>query len=296
MPQPGKNNAMKNLFALLTVLSFLGAAPDRAVAAARHLAHGVHDIAYEVRGDGPDTLVFIHGWTGNRHAWRHQLDAFPDYRRIAIDLPGNGDSSRIEDAPYTMEFFADAVRAVLDAERVDRATLFGHSMGFAVAEVFAAQYPARCAAIASIDGARFEVPADPDGQQQWRRDTQAMADAMVVEEARDAFILMLFLPDSPESLKEEILRTSRTVPLTIARAMIAGVAADWAHWLPKRVEIPCLAVYSPAYGLPPDYRENFARSYPLVEYHDVNDVSHFFMLEIPDQLNAIIASFLSRHK
>ncbi len=220
----------------------------------RRLSHAGHEIYYEVHGQGPRTLVFIHGWTGSLDTWKYQLGAFPECRRVAIDLPGNGRSSRREDAAYTM-----------------------------------------CLGIAAIDGAHFEVPADPAGREQWRKETEAMAAGMTSESAREDFIQMLFLPDTPAILKGEVLETSRTVPLVIGRAMIAGVAADLKYWLPKKVEIPCLAVYSPAYQLPPTYRDDFARMYPRVEYHEVQNVSHYFMLEIPYRLNQIISDFVARH-
>ena len=286
------------LFSLLLACSGCGQ-PHRAEFQApridKRLAFGEHEIHYEVHGQGSRTLVFIHGWTGNLQAWKNQLDAFPGTRCIGIDLPGNGQSSRREGAPYTMELFADAVRAVLDAEKVDRAFFFGHSMGFAVTEVIAAKYPERCLGLAAIDGAHFEVSADPDGPEKFQQENAAFAAAMTNEAAREGFIRMLFLPETPADLQEEILQASRTVPLSIARAMIAGVGTDWKYFLPRTVDLPCLAIYSPAYQLPPTYRDDFARIFPRAEYHEVPNVSHFYMLEIPARLNQLIADFIARH-
>lgn len=261
----------------------------------KRLPFGGHEIYYEVHGQGPRTLVFIHGWTGNLQVWKHQLDAFPGTRCIGIDLPGNGQSSRREGVPYPMELFADSVRAVLDAEKVEKAYFFGHSMGFAVTEVFAAKYPERCLGLAAIDGAHFEVAPGPDGPEKFRQENTAFAATMTNEAAREGFIRMLFLPDTPAALQDEILQASRAVPLSIGQAMIAGVGSDWKYFQPRTVDLPCLAVFSPAYQLPPTYRDDFARVFPQVEYHEVRNVSHFFMLEIPEQLNSLIADFLARH-
>lgn len=286
------------LFSLLLACSGCGRL-DRAEFPApqigKRIPFGEHEIYYEVHGQGPRTLVFIHGWTGNLQVWKNQLDAFPGYRCIGIDLPGNGQSNRREGVPYTMELFADAVRAVLDAEHVDQAFLFGHSMGFAVVEVFAAKHPQRCLGVAAIDGAHFEVSADPDGPEKFQQENAAFAGMMTNEAAREGFIRMLFLPDTPAGLQDEILHASRTVPLSIAQAMIAGVGTDWKYFLPRTVDLPCLAVFSPAYQLPPTYRDDFARTFPRVEYHEVPNVSHFYMLEIPARLNQLIADFIARH-
>lgn len=289
-------------FALILSFVLVGTGcnrPDRLPSPApqigKRLPFGEHEIYYEVHGQGLRTLVFIHGWTGSLQVWKNQLDAFPGYRSIGIDLPGNGQSSRREGVPYTMELFADSVRAVLDAERIDQAFLFGHSMGFAVAEVFASRYPQRCLGLAAIDGAHFEVAAGLDGPEKFRQENAAFASMMTNEAAREGFIRMLFRPDTPSALQDDILQASRTVPLSIGQAMIAGVGTDWKYFLPRKVELPCLAVYSPAYQLPPTYRDDFARIFPQVEYHEVPNVSHFYMLEIPEKLNTLIANFLTRH-
>ncbi len=259
----------------------------------RQLVREGREIHYQVRGDGDRTLVFIHGWTGNLDIWRYQLDAFPEHRVIAIDLPGHGRSSRA--APHTMESFADAVRAVLAAEGVERAFFFGHSMGFAVVEVIAVKYPHLCAGLGAIDGLHFDVPTDPAGQAEWQRTARAMAAAMTTEQAREQFIDALLLPETPPRLRDEILRASRTVPLSIGRAMMESVVDEVAFWQANKPDLPCLAVYSPAYRLPPAYRDDFARAFPRVEYHAVDNVSHFFMREIPARLNQTIADFVARH-
>jgi len=50
-------------------------------------------IAYDVRGAGATTLVFIHGWCCDRSFWRNQLDALAEgYRVVSIDLAGHGES------------------------------------------------------------------------------------------------------------------------------------------------------------------------------------------------------------
>ena len=86
-------------------------------------------IVYDVQGDGPDTVVFVHGWTCNRSHWDTQVQAFSNsYRTIAVDLGGHGESG-LERTDWTMPSFAEDVAAVLDRENVDRAVVVGHSMG-----------------------------------------------------------------------------------------------------------------------------------------------------------------------
>lgn len=256
------------------------------------LDFGEHTIYYEVRGHAEKTLVFIHGWTASLESWKFQLDAFPEYRVIAIDLPGNGNSSKHETADYTMEFFADSVQAVLTEEQVAKAVFFGHSMGFAVVEVVAQKYPDVCIGIGSIDGAHFEVPDDDDARKAWVDDNRSFAESLNEETGRDAFLNMLFLPDTPQILREEVFAMSRQVPLSIGRAMIAGVEKDMQYWAKRTMDIPCLAIYSPVYQLTDEYKHDFKIMYPQVEYHEIDNVSHFLMLEIPYVINQMIHDYL----
>ncbi len=74
---------------------------------------GANRIHYVTAGKGSRTIVFIHGWAGNLGFWREQVPALADKARlILIDLPGHGQSDKPQTA-YTMDFFADAVLAVL---------------------------------------------------------------------------------------------------------------------------------------------------------------------------------------
>ena len=253
-----------------------------------------NQVCYEVRGDGPQTLFFIHGWTGSRESWKYQLDAFDNYRVIAVDLPGNGRSSKNEKVDYTMDLFADAITEILKKEQVDTAFFIGHSMGFAVAEVMAQKYPEKCKGICSIDGAHFELPEDPVDKDAWIQYNRVFAQSMEDEQGRDNFINMLFLPDTPQILKDEVFNVSREVPLKIGKSMIEGVEAGRHYWEKRVMNIPCLAIYSPAYQLTPKDKADFIKMYPQVEYHEVENVSHFFMLEIPYKVNQIMVDYFSK--
>jgi sigma-B regulation protein RsbQ len=65
-------------------------------------------IVYSAAGSGPVGLVFIHGGLANRTFWDDQLREFAaDYRVIAPDLPGHGESGTNRQRWGTPEFGAD---------------------------------------------------------------------------------------------------------------------------------------------------------------------------------------------
>ncbi len=250
---------------------------------------------YEVYGDAPKAVFFIHGWAGNTHVWKFQREAFPGYKVVVIDLPGNGRSSKEEKAAYGPELFADCAAAVAKAESIGRAFFFGHSMGLAAVEVLAARHPDLCAGIGSIDGAHFEVPDDPAGRKAWVEYNRQFAAGVATAEGKEAFISMLFQHDTPPLLKDEILASSREVPLPVGKAMVDGLEKDMKYFARRRFDIPCLALYSPSYRLTPEDKAAFIRTYPRCEYRELEGVSHFFMLEIPYRVNQEIADFLEKN-
>src|SRR4051812_19258167 len=66
-----------------------------------------------------NAIVFIHGWTCNADFWKDSYNAFPNYRVIAIDLPGHGQSDKPK-LSYSMEHFAKAINAVMKEAGVRR--------------------------------------------------------------------------------------------------------------------------------------------------------------------------------
>ena len=91
-------------------------------------ADGV-SIAYEVRGEGEPTLVFVHGWSSNRNTWAAELAHFSQkYKVVAIDLAGFGASGNNREK-WTMGAFGEDVAAVIKQIGLDDAVLIGSSMG-----------------------------------------------------------------------------------------------------------------------------------------------------------------------
>lgn len=95
---------------------------------------------YKTEGQGP-AIVFIHGHMESAKIWQkfsRKLNA--RFRLIRINLPGHGKSSVFSDS-HSMEFMAEAVYAVLQHEKVEKALFIGHSMGGYVALALAESHP-----------------------------------------------------------------------------------------------------------------------------------------------------------
>ena len=85
-------------------------------------------------GTGPETIVCVHGLGGTKASFLPTVNALAeDYRVVAIDLPGFGESDKPFGAPYDAPWFARSVFEAMDALGVERAHVAGNSMGGRVA-------------------------------------------------------------------------------------------------------------------------------------------------------------------
>src|SRR6266446_8969884 len=128
---------------------------------------GTNKVHYVTAGKGKHVIVLVHCWAGNLGFWREQVPALADKARlILVDLPGHGQSDKPHTA-YTMDFFAEAVLAVMQDARVDKATLVGHSMGAPVICRVYKQAPERVVALVAVDGFLRRPKMTPEQREQF---------------------------------------------------------------------------------------------------------------------------------
>ncbi len=110
---------------------------------------------YEVHGQGPRVLVFLHGILLDANLNRRlatDLAALGN-RVILLDLPGHGRSARPQRASFhRMDTYAGHVVALLDHLGIDEAVIGGVSLGGNVSLLVAAQAPGR------VRGLVIEMP------------------------------------------------------------------------------------------------------------------------------------------
>jgi 3-oxoadipate enol-lactonase len=113
-------------------------------------------------------LVLLHGLGEGAADWDGVAPAFGRSRRVyAPDLRGHGRSDWPGD--YSVELMAADVAGFLDALRLDRVDLIGHSMGGLVGYLLAGDHPARVRRLVLEDVAVLRArergaPDRPDGE------------------------------------------------------------------------------------------------------------------------------------
>lgn len=101
-------------------------------------------------------LVLIHGAGGNHLYWGGAVRTLGDAHVYALDLPGHGRSAG--SGRTSVAQYASAVMGLLDTLGIASAVLAGHSMGGAIAQTAALEFPDRVQGLVLVGtGSRLRV-------------------------------------------------------------------------------------------------------------------------------------------
>lgn len=147
--------------------------------ALKQIDAGVLNVGYAEDGpaDGP-AVILLHGWPYDIYSY---VDVVPvlaqaGYRVIVPYLRGYGTTRFLSDAtPRNGQQAALAVDviALMDALRIDSATVAGYDWGARTADIVAALWPQRCRALVSVSGyligsqAANAMPLPPKAELEW---------------------------------------------------------------------------------------------------------------------------------
>jgi len=119
----------------------------------RVTANGI-EIHFVEQGEGP-LVLFLHGFPESWYSWRHQMPvvAAADYRAVALDMRGYGQSSKPEAiASYSISHLVGDVIGTVTALGYDQAVIVGHDWGGPVAwySVLMRPHVVRAVAVLSV--------------------------------------------------------------------------------------------------------------------------------------------------
>jgi pimeloyl-ACP methyl ester carboxylesterase len=239
---------------------------------------------WAVTGQGPKTVVLVHGWTCDSTSWALQVPELArKYRVVTLDLPGHGRSDLPKDGRFSMDLFARAVESVRRQVGATRIVLVGHSMGTPVIRQYAREYSRRVAGLVLVDG----LVSLPPGAAPSSVDISGPAGL----KAREAMIRGMFTPDTPKPLQKQITEMMLRPPAATATgAMLATFEAS--NWTDDVMTMPVLGIYADKSQLA--NREYSKKIFPAFEYVEIPGTGHFLMMEKPKEFNRLLSAFLDR--
>jgi 3-oxoadipate enol-lactonase len=261
---------------------------------ARHQHIGLH---YESTGSGPAVLLVM-GLGLPAAAWWRTIPVLArSLRVIAFDNRGSGRSD-CPPGPYsTAEMAADGV-AVLDAAGVERAHVYGISLGGMIAQEIALRHPDRVGALvlgATSAGGEAATPPDADTMAFLQR-----RPAMPDEEARWASVPYLYSArtrtERADRIGEDLAR--RRSFAFHAAGYIAQLMAAMGHDVGARlggIAAPTLVLHGMEDRMvPPDNGRALAAAIPGAELRLLEGAAHQYATDQPS-VDDDVLRFLATH-
>lgn len=259
-------------------------------------------------GAGPDVLL-IHGLGGAKSSFFDAAAALSQrYRVHALDLPGFGASSKPTTAPYTARYFADTVRATMDALGIGCAHVAGNSMGGRVAIELGLRHPDRVASLALLCPAvAFIKRAYHPLVRLMRPELGLLPHSFARQKVEDHFWSLFADPDSIDPSMADVVVDEfqriyaspggRIAFLKAARNIYldAPFGANGFYGRLSQLEAPALFVWgSHDTVIPPAFARHVARWLPSAEQIVLDGCGHVPQVERADQCSGLLERHFGR--
>ena len=239
-------------------------------------------------------IIFLHGAGMDHTGWMLQARAYAwdGWAALAPDLPGHGRSGG---APLpTLDDMSAWIGRLMDAAKIEKAALVGHSMGGAIALEAAARMPGRVTHLGII-GSAAAIPVS---------DALLTAARETPDKAYDLMTTWAISPASrigPNPIPGlSITGVNRAVfgrntPGTLANDLAA--CAVWKSGLTSAAAIKCPAIAITAERdlmTPAKRGAELAKAIPGAKYVNIPNCGHMIMAEAPDACLRALRSVIHR--
>ena len=248
------------------------------------------NIQYLKLGEGEGVpLVLLHGFGGDINIWVFNQEALAEGGRTvyAVDLPGHGGSTK-DVGEGDLASLVRVVEGFMGEMGVEKAHLFGHSMGGAVAASLAIQHPEKVQSLSLIASAGLGEEINGDY-------IEGFIAANRRKEMKNALGLLFATPDLVNrQLVNDVIRFKRLDGVDEALRKLAdklfpnGKQADVPDL--SGVEVPMLVVWGREDKIVPVAHSENAPTNARVEVLD--DTGHMPQMEASGRTNRLIGEFL----
>ena len=264
------------------------------------------EIAFIDQGSGP-VLLLVHGFPLDHSMWDAQIEAFAEqYRTVAVDLRGFGQSGVGDDDVVEMRQFADDLAALLDSLGIEEPVfLAGLSMGGYVAFEFALKWPQRLRGLILCDTKAMndtpEVAAERhEAARRVLQDGPAsLVESMMPRLFAESPVAESPVAESPVVERPQLVDSLRRVMMETDRRAIAATALGMARRpdirpLLERIECPTLVIVGQHDAISPvEEMRAIADGISGSQFVEIAGSGHMSPMEKPHEFNAAVLEFMS---
>ncbi len=292
-------------------LCFIALVPGRASAAALvplPVAAESFDIGFlhvDRYGNGPSSIIIIPGLACGPWEWAREIALLSQNDTVyALTLSG------FDGRPYTIsgdpfDEFSRDFWALLDARKIERPVVIGHSLGGTLAIALAEEHSDRLAGVFALDGLPvFPTLAQADTAA--REKAAQSASAQIAAETHDQVVAQERSYMQHAVLDESLVEPTaalegRSDPKGIAAWISADLSRDLRPGL-ARITIPLVEVMP--YASPSPYTQaqtllfyqSLLAGAPHATVVPIENARHFAMFDQPKAVDAVIMQFLAQSR
>ena len=258
-------------------------------------ANGIN-LYYETRGGG-FPLLMIYGLGGNLLGWREELLSLlaDRYRLLLFDNRGVGRSDKPE-GPYSMAMMADDAAGLLESLGIERAHVFGISMGGMIAQELALRHPQKVVGLVlgcTTCGVSHGIPTSQEVQALLRPDP-----SLSPEEEDRRWREVAYPPAfvaANQAWCEAHMRRKLQYPTPLhgyTAQLMAAATFDTCGRLPQIASPTLVITGAEDKVIPPANSDILAERIPGARLLKIPQAGHNFFNEKPEETAVAILSFL----
>lgn len=251
-------------------------------------------LQYVEQGNATGTpIILLHGYTDSWRSFELALPHLPKtVHAFALSQRGHGDSGHPASGYRPSDFSAD-VAAFMDALKLKRAVVVGHSMGSQVALRFVLDHPERASGLLLV-GAFKTVRGHAGVKELWDTTISKMVDPIDSEFVREFQKSTLHKP-IPAAFLDAAVQESAKVPARVWRSALAGLMeTDFSSEF-TRIKLPTLIVWGDqdlfCSRKDQDFLATTIKGAKLLIYSGTGHAPHW---EEPERFAADLTSFVGK--
>lgn len=241
------------------------------------------------RSSKAPVLVFIHGWCSNLEHWTPQSEYFrATHRVLRVDRRGMGKSST-PGKGHNGRQHAEDIAALLKHLGIRRAIAIGHAGGGPGTLELTRRYPRVIKAAVMVDSGMYPKASlnPPSG---FGLTLRPMLDALAADghKALKTMYRGFFSARADKTMVKSAMEDALQTPLPVVVAELESLACN-TQAMARQIKQPVL--WLTAAGVDQAY---ISAQLKNVQFGQVVGSGHFPQMEVPDQTNAMIATFLDQ--
>lgn len=277
------------LFAMLMLFIMSCSTPSQNIENRYAKSFDGEEISYNVYGKGDTALLFVHGWSCDSRYWRKQVPHFSEkYCVITMDLAGHGNSGQHRKV-YSLDSFAQDVKAVIEAVNPKKVILIGHSFGGEIVASTVRLEPEKVIGIIGVDTLHNldETFSKEEGYKLIGLDGIKKDFKPAVKE----FVKQMMVKDVNQELSNWIINDISSAPPKVAisalEEYVGAISDKKTINIFREVKVPVICINADLWPTNIEANKRYMMSFDV---KIMKGTGHFLMLERPEEFNRLLDS------